>query len=46
MIEQALKDYSSEVREGVFPSKENFYNLNDGELEKMLADPKWKYIVD
>jgi hypothetical protein len=26
-----------------FPSEENFYNLNEGELEKLLADPKWKY---
>jgi len=46
MVEQALRDYSSEVREGKFPSEENFYSLNDGELEKMLADPKWKYILE
>lgn len=46
MIENALKEYSEEVRGGKFPSQENFYNLNDGELEKMLADPKWKYVLD
>jgi 3-methyl-2-oxobutanoate hydroxymethyltransferase len=46
LIENALKEYSAEVRSGQFPSKENFYNLDEGELEKMLADPKWKYIVN
>jgi 3-methyl-2-oxobutanoate hydroxymethyltransferase len=46
MVEQALRDYSLEVREGKFPAQENFYSLNDGELEKMLADPKWKYILE
>jgi 3-methyl-2-oxobutanoate hydroxymethyltransferase len=46
LIENALKDYASEVRDRKFPSSENFYSLNDGELEKMLSDPKWKYISD
>jgi 3-methyl-2-oxobutanoate hydroxymethyltransferase len=46
LIENALKEYSEEVRAHKFPSEENFYNLNDGELEKMLADPKWKYIIE
>ena len=43
LIENALKEYASEVRNKKFPSSENFYSLNDGELEKMLSDPKWKY---
>ena len=46
LIENALKEYASEVRGRKFPSSENFYSLNDGELEKMLSDPKWKYISD
>ncbi len=46
LIENALKEYASEVRDRKFPSSENFYSLNDGELEKMLSDPKWKYISD
>ena len=43
MIEIALKEYANDVRMKNFPSEENFYNLNEGELEKLLADPKWKY---
>jgi 3-methyl-2-oxobutanoate hydroxymethyltransferase len=43
MIEDALKEYADEVRTRKFPAEENFYNLNEGELEKLLADPKWKY---
>lgn len=43
LIEGALKEYANEVRMKKFPSEENFYNLNEGELEKLLADPKWKY---
>lgn len=45
MIEQALKQYAYEVRTGQFPTKENFYDMDAEELEKMLADPRWKYIV-
>jgi 3-methyl-2-oxobutanoate hydroxymethyltransferase len=44
LIESALVEYADEVRSGVFPSQENFYSLNEGELEKMLANPKWKYV--
>ena len=43
LIGNALNDYVEEVRTGIFPSEENFYSLNEGEIEKMLADPKWKY---
>ncbi len=45
LVEQALKDYADEVRTGKFPTSEHFYELNDDELEKMLADPKWKYVI-
>lgn len=44
LIEEALTSYADEVRNGKFPAEENFYSLNDGELEKMLANPKWKYV--
>lgn len=43
LIEDALVQYADEVRSGKFPAQENFYSLNEGELEKMLANPKWKY---
>lgn len=45
MMEDALKDYAHEVRSGLFPSSEHFYELKEEELEKMLADPKWKYVA-
>jgi 3-methyl-2-oxobutanoate hydroxymethyltransferase len=44
MVSQALKDYAEEVRTGKFPTEENFYSMNDGELEKLLSDPRWKYL--
>ncbi len=43
LIEDALVQYAYEVRSREFPSEENFYSLDEGELEKMLANPKWKY---
>lgn len=46
LIEESIRQYASEVRQGIFPSEENFYSLNEGEIEKMLADPKWKYVQD
>jgi len=45
MILEALKDYAFEVRTGQFPQKENFYEMKEKELESMLQDPKWKYIL-
>ena len=39
----ALKEYSNEVRELKFPTKENFYEIKEEELEKLLGDVKWKY---
>lgn len=46
MIEEALKDYAFETRTRKFPSTENFYEIKEGELEKLLSDPKWKYVVE
>lgn len=42
----ALKDYRSEVINGQFPAPSNFYEIKEDELEKMLSDPKWKYVRD
>ena len=41
LIQESLKDYADEVRDGSFPTKENFYELKEEELEKMLSDAKW-----
>jgi 3-methyl-2-oxobutanoate hydroxymethyltransferase len=46
MIEEALKDYAYEVRTRQFPSKEHFYEIDESELEKLLADSRWKYEVE
>ncbi len=46
IMTDALKNYTSEVREGKFPSQENFYEIEDEELEKLLGDKKWKYELD
>ena len=42
-MQQALEEYASEVKNGQFPAKENFYEIKDEELEKLLGDPSWKY---
>lgn len=44
MIVEALKQYANDVKENKFPAEEHFYKINDDELEKILADPKWKYV--
>ena len=46
LIQNSLKQYASEVREGQFPAPENFYEIKDEELEKLLGDTKWKYEKD
>jgi 3-methyl-2-oxobutanoate hydroxymethyltransferase len=46
IMTDALKDYVHEVREGIFPAEENFYEIKDEELEKLLGDKKWKYELD
>lgn len=43
LIENALRQYAEEVRTLKFPSTENFYEIKEGELEKLLADSRWKY---
>ena len=46
IIQTALEQYADEVRTGVFPSAENFYEIKDEELEKLLSNTKWKYETD
>ena len=46
MIQDALMEYAKEVREGKFPAAENFYELKEEELEKLLADDRWKYVLE
>ena len=46
LIKSSLEQYRDEVRGGVFPSAENFYEIKDEELEKLLGDTKWKYEAD
>lgn len=46
IMTQALIDYADEVRNGQFPSQENFYEIKEEELEKLLGDEKWKYELD
>lgn len=43
---KALTDYANEVRSGQFPSSDNFYEIKEEELEKLLGDEKWKYEID
>jgi len=45
-MQSALQQYAEEVRTGVFPAQENFYEIKDEELEKLLGDSKWKYETD
>ena len=40
---KALTDYDNEVRAKEFPTSENFYEIKEEELEKLLGDEKWKY---
>jgi 3-methyl-2-oxobutanoate hydroxymethyltransferase len=46
IIQDALEQYVDEVKTGVFPSQENFYEIKEEELEKLLGDDKWKYEKD
>ena len=42
IMQNALKQYASEVRSGVFPAEENFYAIKEEELEKLLSGGNWK----
>lgn len=44
MMKSALEEYAAEVRNGTFPGPENFYEIKDDELEKLMGDSKWKYV--
>jgi len=46
LIQEALETYVEEVKNGIFPSQENFYIIKEDELEKLLGDDKWKYEKD
>ena len=46
LIQSALEEYKSEVKGGQFPAQENFYEIKEEELEKLLGDSSWKYEKD
>ena len=46
LIQSALEEYKSEVKGGQFPAPENFYEIKEEELEKLLGDSSWKYETD
>ena len=46
LIESALIDYKDEVKSQIFPDKNNFYEIKEEELEKLLGDSSWKYEKD
>ena len=46
LIQQSLEQYRDEVKKGVFPASENFYEIKEEELEKLLGDSSWKYETD
>jgi 3-methyl-2-oxobutanoate hydroxymethyltransferase len=46
IIQESLEKYVEEVRNAIFPSQDNFYEIKEEELEKLLGDDKWKYEQD
>ena len=46
IMQSALEEYKSEVKGGQFPAQENFYEIKEEELEKLLGDSSWKYEKD
>ena len=46
IIQSALEEYKGEVKDGSFPAPENFYEIKEEELEKLLGDSSWKYETD
>lgn len=43
IMQNALKEYASEVRSGAFPTEENFYAIKEEELESLLSAGNWKH---
>ncbi len=43
IMQDALKEYANEVRNNIFPSEDNFYKIDENDLEELLSNPKWKY---
>ena len=46
LIQTALESYKNEVKDGQFPAQENFYEIKEEELDKLLGDSAWKYEKD
>lgn len=46
IIQDALAEFAREVRAGAFPAPEHFYEIKEEELEKLLADDRWKYVLE
>jgi len=42
IMQQAMRQYAQEVRDGQFPAEENFYAIKEEELEKLLGGGNWK----
>jgi len=38
LIEGAIRQYADEVRSGAFPTKDNFYEINEDELKKICGE--------
>jgi 3-methyl-2-oxobutanoate hydroxymethyltransferase len=46
LMREAISSYAKEVRNLEFPTVENFYQVQEGEIDKiesMLGNSKWKY---
>lgn len=43
IMQNALKEYTREVKEGIFPAEENFYAIKEEELEQLLSQGNWKH---
>jgi 3-methyl-2-oxobutanoate hydroxymethyltransferase len=42
VIAQALSEFNTEIKQGLFPAKQHCYDMKDEEVEKLL-NAKWKY---
>ena len=43
IMQNALKQYAEEVRNGQFPAEDNFYAIKEEELEQLLSQGNWKH---